>query len=270
MNKRSIYTISGVIIAILIVVVVYTKFFAPNYSYLARYDDVNVSANYTSSLYNVANNETLANKIGAPIGPNSGYKLISNGTPLISNGRPAVMYFGAEFCPYCAVTRWSLIIAMMRFGNFSKLRYMTSAAADILNYTPTFTFYNSTYTSNYISFISVEFATNLLNPNTSSYYQLQVPNNLENKTVSRYGSGGIPFIDFGNRSVQNGALVNPALIRGSNWTTVLSNMENPDSPVSQNLIGGANFFTAQICEMTNNTPSDVCSQPYVKDIERYS
>ncbi len=269
MNKRATYTIAGVLIAILIVVVVYTKFFAPNYSYLAKYDNVNVSGNYMSSLYSIANNETLANKIGESIGPNSGYRSISNGTPLVAGGKPAVMYYGAEFCPYCAVTRWSIIIAMMRFGNFSGLRYMTSAASDILNYTPTFTFYNSTYTSNYISFISVEFATNLVNPNTGTYYQLQVPNELENATVSKYGSGGIPFIDFGNKSVQNGAVVNPTLIRGSNWTTVLSNMENPNSPVSQNLIGGANLFTAQICEMTGNAPANVCGQAYVKAIERY-
>src|SRR5581483_1419549 len=37
------------------------------------------------------------------------------------NGRPEVLYIGAEYCPYCASERWSLIAALSRFGSFSGL-----------------------------------------------------------------------------------------------------------------------------------------------------
>src|SRR5271155_4359240 len=43
-------------------------------------------------------------------------------TPLlVSNGRPEVIFLGAEFCPYCSVERWSLVMALSKFGNFSHL-----------------------------------------------------------------------------------------------------------------------------------------------------
>ncbi|EQD78092.1 protein containing DUF929, partial [mine drainage metagenome] len=41
---------------------------------------------------------------------------------LTQNGKPEVLYIGAEYCPYCALLRWSLVGALSRFGKFSNLQ----------------------------------------------------------------------------------------------------------------------------------------------------
>ncbi len=46
-----------------------------------------------------------------------------------ANGKPEIFYYGAEYCPYCAAERWSLIMAMSRFGEYKDLRLMKSADA---------------------------------------------------------------------------------------------------------------------------------------------
>ena len=76
--------------------------------------------------------------------------------PLTSGGLPRFVYVGAEYCPYCAVMRWSLVTALSRFGTFSKLEATTSSAdyAPI----PTFSFVGSTYTSKYVVFTPYEIA----------------------------------------------------------------------------------------------------------------
>src|SRR5690348_18371764 len=65
-----------------------------------------------------------------------------------ANGKPEIFYFGAEYCPYCAAERWSLIMAMSRFGEYKDLRLMKSGPApEAFPDTNTFTFEHSTYTS---------------------------------------------------------------------------------------------------------------------------
>src|SRR5580693_5493602 len=154
-------------------------------------DNQPVSQSQISTLYSIATNQSLANKIGTGI--IAAYPTKINGTAIVQNGKPTVLYIGAEYCPYCAATRWEMIIALMRFGNFTGLHYMTSSSDDIYPSAPTFTFYNSSYSSQYLTFISVETETN-----TGTL--LQTPNAWENATYGAYDQGGIPFIDFGNKS----------------------------------------------------------------------
>ncbi len=45
-------------------------------------------------------------------------------------GKPTFVYIGAQGCPFCAGMRWSIAIALSRFGNFSKLFYDRSATND--------------------------------------------------------------------------------------------------------------------------------------------
>ena len=53
-----------------------------------------------------------------------------SGTALTANGKPEVLYVGAEYCPYCAAERWAMIVALSRFGTFSGLATIHSAAAN--------------------------------------------------------------------------------------------------------------------------------------------
>lgn len=268
-NKRIVYVLITLLIVVIVGLAIYQKATANPNTNLTALDGVVVNQQYVNGLYTIANNRTLANKIGIPIYSNQGYQKLFNRSLLIVNNKPALVYVGADYCPYCAITRWSMILALMRFGNFSNLHYMTSGASDVYGSTPTFTFYNSSYQSKVISFLDVETNTNKINPNTNYYYKLETPNNIENSTLFSYNQRqSIPFLDFGNGSIQVGAIVGPGVIKGMNWNQILNNMRDPKSVVAQNLIGGANLFTVRICEITNNTPKNVCGQQYVSNYEK--
>ena len=224
---------------------------------LIKYDNQPVSSADMANLQSIANNMALANQVGT--GAVASYPTKIHGTNLTINGKPGVLYIGADYCPYCASGRWGLAIALMRFGDLSGLEYMTSSASDVFPNTPTFTFQNITYSSSYISFVEVETLTNTYNP-------LQQLTAWENKTENAYDTGGIPFIDFGNKSIQSGADYPPGLLDQYNWQQIISQLGNPNTTLSQSIIGSADVFTAQICNIDNFTPSSVCSAPYIKSI----
>src|SRR5580700_7583712 len=78
---------------------------------------------------------------------------VKGGQPLTgSTGKPEFFYAGAEYCPYCAAERWAMVVALSKFGTFSNLSQTTSSSTDGYPSTPTFTFYQSVYTSQYIDF----------------------------------------------------------------------------------------------------------------------
>ncbi len=240
---------------------------------LAKYDNVPLSQSALAELYPQS---STFSSIG--IGAGSNYPHVVNATPVLYNGKPAVIYIGADYCPFCAAERWVLVIALSRFGNFSELHYMTSSASDVYPNTPTFTFYNSSYYSPYISFVEVEETTNKLNAAGTGYPILQVPAPLENATFYAFDQnaswlpqnerGGIPFIDFANYSVVDGANYNPTIIDGMNWSTILANLDNTNSSTTQAIIGSANLLTAQICNIDNNQPASVCDQQYIQNLKK--
>ena len=87
------------------------------------------------------------------------------GAPLAENGKPEVFYVGAEYCPYCAAQNWALIVALSRFGTFSGLTTIRSADYPPFPPLDTWTFYGSSYTSEYLAFVPVEtFSNVLVNP----------------------------------------------------------------------------------------------------------
>ena len=57
-----------------------------------------------------------------------------------------MIFVGAEYCPYCAAERWSMIMALSRFGTFTGLKEMSSESNDVDPDTSTFTFVDSSYT----------------------------------------------------------------------------------------------------------------------------
>jgi hypothetical protein len=180
------------------------------------------------------------------------------GSPLTSNGKPEVLYVGGEYCPFCAVTRWSIVIALSKFGDFTGLEYMLSSGADVNANTPTFTFANATYTSPYISLTTVEHwdrSDNVYQPLTTD----------EQSLFSEFdAAGSIPFIDFANQYSIIGAVGGLGAIdlSGMNWTQVTNQTSIPSSSTAQAIIGEANYFISAICAIDGHEPSSVCSQPY--------
>src|SRR5215469_5182042 len=51
---------------------------------------------------------------------------------LASDGKPEMLYIGAEYCPYCAAMRWSMAVALSRFGALSTpLHGIHSSSSDV-------------------------------------------------------------------------------------------------------------------------------------------
>lgn len=228
---------------------------------LAGYVNAQVNQTQIAALQSIAMNTTLASSVGSGVvypypTPITGKNVTTVG------GKPALIFVGADYCPYCALTRWGMIIALMRFGNFQQLHYMLSSPSDVFRNTATFTFYNSSYSSDYIAFLPVEVA----NRSGAPLGQLD---QLQGAAAAAYDTGeSVPFIDFGNQSVQVGIprSITPQTLSGMNWAQIIALLGSPGSTVSQTIIGQANVFTAQICRMDNYTPASVCGQQYVKSI----
>ena len=236
---------------------------------LATYDNKLVPASFLSKL-NIS--DSISNQVG--IGSVTSFPtILANATPLKIDNKTVVFYYGAEFCPFCAAERWGMLIALMRFGTFSGVKFMTSSATDAVSpSTPTFTFYNSSYYSPYITFMPVETETNTGAPLESPTSQEQALFNFydaNNQQLPSIERGSIPFIDIGNYSIQIGANYQPkAVLYATNWSVIAQDLQSPSSVQSQAIIGTANLLTAQICVADNNTPQNVCNQNYVKSIEK--
>src|SRR5438046_3674702 len=100
---------------------------------------------------------------------------VSGATPLTSGGKPEMLYMGAEYCPYCAAERWSMLVALSRFGTFSGLSTVDSSPTDTHANISTFTFHGSSYTSKYLTFTPVEMDTNIPDPSTGGYTTREPP-----------------------------------------------------------------------------------------------
>jgi hypothetical protein len=197
------------------------------------------------------------------------------GAPLTSGGKPEMLYVGAEYCPYCAAERWSMIVALSRFGTFSGLATTHSAAkdgsgqAEVYPNTPTWTFAHASYTSKYLTFTPVEQYTNIPDPKTGGYTPLQNLTSQQQSLISKYDAaygGAIPFVDYGNRYLTVGASYNPAVLQGLTWSQIANDLRDPASPVAKGILGTANYMTAAICGLTGNAPAAVCT-PEVKSLQ---
>jgi len=186
------------------------------------------------------------------------------GAPLTSGGKPQMLYIGAEFCPYCAATRWSMAIALSRFGTLTPLHGIHSSSTDTDPNTATLTFYKSGYNSKYLNFTPVEVQTVSRGP-------LQNPTSAQNAIWAKYepdaNSRGYPFIAFSNKLVMKGPIYDAAVLQGKSWSQIAAALKDPTSPVSHSVVGAANYITGAICKMTNNQPSDVCSTPAVQAVQ---
>jgi thiol-disulfide isomerase/thioredoxin len=205
-----------------------------------------------------------------------------NGSPPIlkgPTGKPEFLYMGAEYCPYCAAERWAVVVALSRFGTFSKLYQTTSSSTDVDPSTPTFTFYSAlykdpVYTSSYIDFVPVETQGNV--PDSSGNYPtLQTPTAAQQSLLSTYDAapytsqaGSIPFIDLGNRYVLIGASYNAQDLANLQWQDIANDLADSNSAVSKDILGTANYLTAGICMMTQQQPASVCSTPAIQSIEQ--
>jgi len=237
-------TIIGVIVAIVLILVLGFYF-----AYMAS----NANGGTAGQPVTAGDLATLKQIALAPYGP-SGISMLSSvknytGTPLTAQSKPLVVYIGADYCPFCSIQRWPLIIALDRFGNFSRLVYMASSPSE--GDYPTFSFHTSTYSSNYLVFQGYEQQDRNNQPLDA------VPSNYTG-VFSQYGSA-YPFSNFGNRYIIPGAMMSPVSLTGKTQADVLNDIKTGTSLGIQ-IKEAANVITALICKLTNNHPTGVCMQ----------
>jgi hypothetical protein len=181
--------------------------------------------------------------------------------PLTANGKPEVLYIGAEFCPYCAVERWALAIALSKFGTLSNVGEVRSGTTD--GDYASLDFKNATYTSKYITFTPVENQDR--NRNT-----LQKVTAAQNALWLKLTNNqpGFPFIDFGNKyAYEINVPLDPTVLGTLNQKQIAAQLNDPTSKIAQVIGGGANADIAAICSMTGNQPSSVCSSSVISSIQ---
>ncbi len=183
---------------------------------------------------------------------------IPGGEIRMVDGKPEVLYFGGEFCPYCAGERWALAAALSKFGEFEDLSIIHSAESDV----PTLTFEGSSYTSDHITFTPIELKGNTRQGN--SWVDLDEATDAQLKLFEERGGGSFPFIDFGGVSMQKGGSVDVSTLIGHTQTDIAATLAGAtESDTDQtSYVGNINLVTGEfirtICALTDNEPANVC------------
>ncbi|MCL4422981.1 MAG: DUF929 domain-containing protein [Actinobacteria bacterium] len=194
---------------------------------------------------------------------------VENAPFLSQDGLPLVVYVGSEFCPYCAAQRWALVIALSRFGRFSKLSVAQSATSDVYPRLSSFSFFDSTYTSSYLRFDPVEQYSNTAGPD-GAFLPLEPLGRQVHALVARFDRepyagrssappGTFPFVDIANRFLQIGSGFPPGALVGQGLTAISQALSVPSSPIAQAVDGAANGLVAAICSVDGHRPRWVCT-----------
>ncbi len=190
-------------------------------------------------------------------------------TPILKGptGKPQFFYMGAEYCPYCAAQRWGMIVALSRFGKFDKPLTPIIASE---NNVPTYSFDKSSYTSQYLDFVPVEVEDNSTQPQPLeklSPDQQQLVSTYDGPPYTQ-SAGAYPFMDIGNQFVSSGAFYPPDILVGNTHQQIADQLKDPNSKMSQAILGSANYITASICTITQNQPANVCTTSPVPQIQQ--
>jgi hypothetical protein len=174
--------------------------------------------------------------------------------------KPVVFFYGAEFAPYAAAERWPLVLALSRFGTFGQLGLMQSSPITAFAALSTFTFWEASYTSKWVTLQEVERYSSL-DPTGDRYLGLQMPDARQYAAIASYSAGAdtFPLLDVGNRYVLSGASFTPAVLVGLSQNQIAGDLTSVASPLTQAVVAAANEITASICSVDQDRPVSVCS-----------
>ncbi|HZE15348.1 MAG TPA: DUF929 family protein, partial [Mycobacterium sp.] len=251
----------GTVIAIVVVIVVVNATTKPSSTSTSTpVTGVPLPASVAGKITNVPGSTLDA--VGAGSVPSVTSKPVTTLTgspPLTSGGKPEMLYIGAEFCPYCAAMRWSMAVALSRFGTLSPLHGIHSAPKpEVYPDTATLTFYKTSYSSKYLAFTPVE-------NEKINHAPLQATTTEQQKLWDKYNANSYPFIDIGNKYMVT-VLYDPQVLAGKTWAQIASALHDPSSPIARGVLGAANYLTAAICKVTGNSPAGVCSSAAVTSV----
>ena len=207
--------------------------------------------------------------------------VLSGQQPLTIGGKsPAMLYYGAEYCPYCAAERWAMTAALSRFGTWSGLKVTasgkgSSAGPEPYPATNTFSYRSASLASPYITFKGIEQYTNIPNPNGAGYTVLNNPTKAEQAIITKYssptyvpnataGQTAFPFVDINNSVLVSGASFSPGVLAGLSHAQIANGLSDPNNPVTQAIVATANYISAGICAATKGQPTAVCQSSGVQ------
>ncbi len=213
--------------------------------------------------------------VNSPTVPVTAPTILKNQPAMTLGGKsPAMLYYGAEYCPFCAAERWAMTAALARFGTWSNLKITASSHTDNPGMTDTFSYHGATFTSPYLTFSGIEQYSNV--PNSSGFTTLQNPTAEEQAILAKYSSskynpnattsGGIsfPFVDINNVAIISGASYTPTILAGQTWSQIAGGLSDPTNPATQAIVATANYMTAAICASTKGAPASVCQSSGVQ------
>lgn len=176
---------------------------------------------------------------------------------LTANGKPEILYMGAEWCPHCAAERWALYVALSKFGTFSPQPGSIHSANRDGN-VPTLTFYGTTYSSPYLSFVPVEVFTN--HPSGNGYTRLQTPTASQLQLWQNANGGTFPFVDLGGKQILSGAQYSFVDLQNLSFSAVANQVGNNSTAIGANIDASAAQMVKTICSsLTHGQPTSVCS-----------
>lgn len=188
---------------------------------------------------------------------------------LTDRGKSAVVYVGANYCPFCAMQRWALVVALSRFGTFTKLGpVVSSSSTDAFPGLKSWSFHGSRYSSRYVTFDPAELYSSrpaVKRRGTSASFSDARLDRLSPLQRKAYGYHGIsPFVNIANRFVMIGSMSSPQLIEGLPLDRIVADLSNPTSPVGQAIDGDANYLIAAICDVAGVHGARICSSSVIR------
>lgn len=255
-RRRNLLMAGGGVLAVVLVIggIVFAGLSSKKSSSSGIHAVVPASATVTKAISAAVPLTSTTPALNAVTGPP---KVLSGAALTSASGKPEVLYVGAEYCPYCGVTRWPLAIALSRFGVLSGLQTTYSAANDTAGpNTPTLDFRNATYKSDYIDFTGIEYE-------DGAGKVIATLTTAQNSLFENLGGGNFPFIDFGGKWAQSGASYPTATLAGLTPDAVAGQLTNSSSKIGSTIQAAADVFTATICDMTDGKPSNVCTSAAV-------
>lgn len=183
------------------------------------------------------------------------------GASLTENGKPVVLFIGADYCPYCAAERWSMVAALSRFGTFSNLQKTTSSSTDVFPDTATLSFHGTDYTSDKVVFRAYETQDRDGQPlDTPSAEDEALLRKWDAPPyVSAKEAGSIPFIYIGGKYLSIGATYSPQILANKTQSQIAKAMQDPSTDIAKAVDGMANVWTAAICDLNGGKPANVCT-----------
>ncbi|MFZ0920951.1 MAG: DUF929 family protein [Candidatus Dormiibacterota bacterium] len=262
-QSPTVVTISSVaVVAVVLIVIVLIN--------AAGGNNATVATPVPQSILSAVTNPSasVVDAVGSGRQPGEMIRLPASAKLVDASGKPMVVYVGAEYCPYCAAERWVMVMWLSRFGTFSNLHEIQSSSTDLDPNTDTFTFYKSSYTSQYIDLSTNEIEDRAQQPLQKMTSQVTNIWTKWNTPPYTQQAGQFPFIDVGGYFSLYSTSYDPATLKNLSWSQIAAKLSNPNDQVTKDIVGNANILTAATCLALGDNPSSVCSSSTIQSIEQ--